>query len=87
MQCYTGEKKRKKRENGSLQRRNSQEMKGHTWMIMNLMFMPLPLVSQVQFNIQLLKPTIYENLGWVTAQNLPVALGMADNSSRWLQGF
>ena len=26
MQCYTGNK----RENGSLQRRNSQEMKGHT---------------------------------------------------------
>ena len=51
-------------------------------MIMNLMFTPLPLVSQVQFNIQLLKPTIYENLGLVTAQNLPVALAMAGNSSR-----
>lgn len=51
-------------------------------MIMNLVFMPLSLVSQVQFNIQLLKPTIYENLGWVTAENLPVALVMADNLSR-----
>lgn len=66
---------------------NSQEMMGHTWKIMYLMFMCLSLLPQVQFSIQLSKLTIYENLWQVTAWNLPVALAMAGNSSKSLWGF
>lgn len=87
VQCQMKKKKRRQRENDSLWRRNSQEMKGHTWKkIIYLMFMPLPPIPQVQFSIRLSKRTIYENLGQVTAWILPAALAMAGNSS-WRLGL
>ena len=79
------EKEEEKREPFPLEKK--QEMKAHTWKIMYLTFMPLPHVPQVQLSIRLLKLTIYENLGRVTAWNLPGALAMAGNSSKRLWGF